>query len=434
MKTTNLFKTLCILCTVFISSCSSEFQEMLTLKSEESTKKALFTRTYNEAIDIAQKAIKLLDDENKTRSTVSRKIKDTQYILKRAETRSTNSSDTLMYVFNFEDNAGFAIVSANPQTEGLIAITETGNYILGESTGNAGFDMYMQLAEEYIASIDFTIPTDSTQIPLTEIKHVTVSDTISCGPYISVRWGQNFPYYSETPIIDGEHCPAGCVATALAQILSYYKYPTTITLDYEAPSYVMNLDWESINMHKLTKYNQCVSLCFNPSLTHSLIAKLFRQIGEELDMEYGIDGSGTSSGKVYTALSKFGYICDNFQTYQSSVVASSLLNRRIVYMSGKEEGTNIGHAWVIDGYKEISSTMTTYVRPAGRVNWEILRVDNSVIEFNHINWGWNGACNGYFSTNVFEPSSANRYDPDVNTNSSYNFTENLKIYPNIQIR
>lgn len=432
MKTNNLFKILCILCTAFISSCSSEFDEALT--SKEESNKIKFFRTYEEALDIAQGAIRLLDDENKTRSTISRKIKDTQYILKRAETRSTYSLDTLMYVFNFEDNAGFAIISANPQTEAIIAITETGNYIPGESTGNTGFDLYMQLAEEYIATTNFLVPVDTTQLPLTEIKHVTVSDTLSCGPHISVRWGQNFPYYSETPIIDGEHCPAGCVATAVAQILSYYKHPTTITINYEAPSYVMNLDWEIINMHKLTKYNQCASLCLNPSETHLLIAKLFRQIGEELDMEYEIDGSGTSSNKVLATLSKFGYICDNFQTYQSSVVRSSLLNRRIVYMSGKEEGANIGHAWVIDGYKEISSTMTTYVRPAGRVDWDILRVDNSIIKFNHINWGWNGTCTGYFSTNVFEPSSANRYDSDVNTNSPYNFTENLKIYPNIQIQ
>ena len=30
------------------------------------------------------------------------------------------------------------------------------------------------------------------------------------------------------------------------------------------------------------------------------------------------------------------------------------------------------HTWIIDGYKEISTTMTTYVRPAGRIDWDIV--------------------------------------------------------------
>ena len=32
--------------------------------------------------------------------------------------------DTLLYVFNFEDEQGFAVVSAIRQTEGLIAVIE----------------------------------------------------------------------------------------------------------------------------------------------------------------------------------------------------------------------------------------------------------------------------------------------------------------------
>lgn len=432
MKTMNYFKIACLVCMAFILSCSSELDEVVTSSKDENKDiKRYSYRTYEEAFKIAEESIALLDEVNETRSTSGRRIKDSHYILNNTATRTVNDIDTLMYIFNFEDNAGFAVVSTNPSTEELIAVTELGNYTSGEPTGNAGFDMYMQLAEEYIASTSL-IPVDTTQIPLTEIKHVAVSDTIKRGPYITVQWGQKSPYNNEAPIVNGVNCPTGCVATTIAQILSYYQHPTSLTIDYETPSYVMDIQWETINMHKSNRYSQC--LCTNPSVTHSLIAKLFRQIGEDVNMNYNLDGSGATDRYAKYALNKYGYTCDNFQQYQSAVVANSLLKRRLVYMSGVDEEENRGHAWIIDGYKEISTTMTTYVRPAGRVDWDILRVDNSVVSFNHINWGWSGICNGYFSPNVFNTAAANSYDPNVSTSASKNYTVDLNIYPNIQIQ
>ena len=59
-----------------------------------------------------------------------------------------------MYVFNFNDEQGFAVVSANRQTEGLIAAVEMGSYDPAIPTGNPGFDTYMQMAKVYVANTE----------------------------------------------------------------------------------------------------------------------------------------------------------------------------------------------------------------------------------------------------------------------------------------
>lgn len=43
------------------------------------------------------------------------------------------------------------------------------------------------------------------------------------------------------------------------------------------------------------------------------------------------------------------------------------------------------------------------------------------INVNHINWGWDGHCNGYFSGNVFNPSIGYNYD---NSNLSHDYNVN----------
>ena len=41
-----------------------------------------------------------------------------------------------------------------------------------------------------------------------------------------IEWNQEAPYNNACPVIDGVHCPTGCVATAFAQVMKYYNYPS----------------------------------------------------------------------------------------------------------------------------------------------------------------------------------------------------------------
>ena len=53
--------------------------------------------------------------------------------------------------------------------------------------------------------------------------------------------------------------------------------------------------------------------------------------------------------------------------------------------------------------------------------------------YNHLNWGWDGYCNGYFFVSSLQPTSPAFIDNGATTKELYNFdfdTE-LYIYPNI---
>lgn len=105
------------------------------------------TRSYNEAFEIAQKSIAMVETSNVTRSSVQRRIDpDNSFVFSsKGMTRLANeASDTLLYVFNFENEEGFALVSASRNTEGLLAITESGSYRPDVPSEIEGLNMYKQ--------------------------------------------------------------------------------------------------------------------------------------------------------------------------------------------------------------------------------------------------------------------------------------------------
>ena len=157
-------------------------------ESEQSTIQSFSKyRTYEEALAIARDAIGMLGENCTTRSGTPRSVNtsDVQYIINNSSTRSAEVPDTLMYVFNYEDNAGFAVVSANRATEGLIAVTEQGNYSVEKAADNEGFELYMTMAEAYVGSkaqLASVGPAEFTQYKIVEHR-----DTINYGPYLQVR-------------------------------------------------------------------------------------------------------------------------------------------------------------------------------------------------------------------------------------------------------
>lgn len=89
-------------------------------------------RSYDEALEIAKGAVSIVENGITTRGSFPSRVIDQKnsMIIRSTLTRSesTDYNDTLLYVFNYANDMGFAVVSANPETEGLIAVTESGTY------------------------------------------------------------------------------------------------------------------------------------------------------------------------------------------------------------------------------------------------------------------------------------------------------------------
>lgn len=158
------------------------------------------------------------------------------------------------------------------------------------------------------------------------------------------------------------NCPTGCVATAFAQIMAFYKFPS-----------------KGIGSHCYTHSNYgqlCVDFgnttynWNNP--TDADYEKLSFHVGVAMEMDYcrDSDGSAPSNHEYDNAIqSFFGYYL-NKGPIESYFIRNEIDHRRPVYATIPGYP---GHAVVLDGY----DTEGLY----------------------HINFGWGGNHNGYFLLN-----------------------------------
>lgn len=340
------------------------------------------TRSYEEALSLARKSIALVD-RGQTRSATARSIRSERgQCVTTPSTRSGVGTDTLMYVFNFEGDDGFSIIAANRAVDPVLAVAEKGNYTYGEPTGVENFDFYMDAMAQSLAIIK--PPKFDTIRTTPKFKTVEVNESYSRDPFIPVQWGQGSPY--------GDYCGngiSGCAATAIAQIMAFYRFPSSITTTYtDAPhaGETIALNWTSMRD--------------NPYGYQ--VPALMREIGQRVRMDYSNpDSSGASPNKVASCIRSFGYTCSEFANYNISTIHDDLDNWQPVYVIGYS--TLGGHAWVADGY-EYSRIGTEFyeeklIDNGLRLYYDYVLTSSTVQTTNlvHYNWGWNGWCDGYFA-------------------------------------
>lgn len=381
-----LFFTLSILCS--FTSCSLRDDIVIPQSPDEVNKIFLPpTRTYDEALAIAENSIKIIEGAD-TRQAVSRKIcKDGSQCVTCLSTRgTTNDIDTLMYVFNFEDNAGFSLVAANRAISPLLGVAEKGNYTYGEKTGADNFDFYMEKLVDNLQGIK--PPPFDTLLTGPKFKNVEINEHSECPPLVSVNWNQNGVF--------GAYCGnriAGCTAVAFAQIMSYYEYPNTFSTTYTGAPHAgetISIDWTSVKSNPYTFQ----------------VSALLREIGERFIMDYSDStSSGASPSDVPKGIRTFGYNCPlTYTSFSSEPIRTLLDNCRPVYVRGNESAKGRGHAWVADGY-EYSRTGTEYYEWRvidelfGKPIYDYVLVNSTVVttDLLHFNWGWGKSYNGYYT-------------------------------------
>lgn len=386
--------------------------------------------SYDEAMTIAENAASLLGDDDATRTSARTIDRSKVGAVLTSGTRSVEQgTDTLIYVFNYADDAGFALVAKDKRAASLLAVTERGSFD-GITTDNAGFQQYIGHLRGYLESAASAPAAFSTGIGdavITEWKDETTWDTTAVGPYLSVAWGQETPFNYFCFVGgsgEGTRTVAGCDAIAIAQLMSYYEYPKSTQLTYSfAPVSTLTLDWDQ---WKESKY-----------LDPYGIAMFVREIGQRNNTVYK-DGSAVSNFKNdISCLQSFGYTTGGTQNYGKGTVISSLNNRQLVMMCGTN-ANNKGHAWVIDGYSIVDEIYKHYQRPRGRFVWTLVDSVYNRRTYLHFNWGHDGGYNGlyfvekYSSGGVGEPYT---YTADVFTpptdNADYDYNNNVKIIPYI---
>lgn len=292
----------------------------------------------------------------------------------------THSQDTLFYIFN-STHSGFVIVAGDYRVEPILAFS-TENSILIDSNNHALIE-WLQMYENAIIDIKSNSSAHK-EIRWSKILNgeTGMEKIKGVAPLVSTKWNQGVGYNYYCPYFQGapadDRCYTGCVATAMAQVMNYYNFPVkgTGSHSYYHPYYV------NISANFDTTYYGWSSMTnsVNPSSKES-IATLMFHCGVAVDMDYGISGSGANTALASSGLvNYFGYH-PSIEYYKKSQFFSNEqwvimltdnldLHRPIIYSGSGSQG---GHAFVMDGYQD-----TNYF---------------------HINWGWGGASDGYYSLN-----------------------------------
>ncbi len=207
-------------------------------------------------------------------------------------------------------------------------------------------------------------------------------------PLLFTKWDQGV-YYNQycpkDPAGPDDRCVTGCVATALAQVINYFRWPLVGEGEYtDIDTTYGHLHVNYAEQHY--SYNQMPTVA---NRENRQLAKLMYHIGVACDMYYGPDGSGMYNHKAAYALKNFfryddstKYLFRDETNLDWDSLLRSYLDQKIpLYYAGWSDTEYVsGHAFVLDGYQD---TMVY-----------------------HINWGWGGAYDGYFNINNLKPAGA----------------------------
>ena len=290
------------------------------------------------------------------------------------------------YVYNVGEE-GFVIVSADDRFRPIVGYSDEGS-----------FDP-ANIAPEFAFYMDRIIEARSSRNAVA-IDHVAEEwqSVAANGKLLSrnggrgvdflcqTRWNQDSPYNLYAPEASGgpgERCYAGCVATAMSQVMKYWNHPLQGTGSHTynsggwwGPHYynlyanfgATTYDWDNMPV-KITNSS--------PEEQIDAIATLMYHCGVSVEMGFASDGSGANSEDVPYAISTyFSYSNqaellrrDNYQLsqWQNMLKESFDLGWPVYYSGYSDSG---GHAFVCDGYD-----------------------DNDLF---HYNWGWGGSNDGWF--------------------------------------
>lgn len=384
-----------------------------------------------EAAEIATEAFNAFT-ENGAKSRAAVSMKSQVLALGRPSSRAEGvDADTLLYVVNFDNKQGYAIVSAAVNDEyPVIGFVEEGEFDALESTQNPSFNYYLNVAQDHVAST-LGGSTISGPTPAFTERYYLVDDRIA--PKVQVEWGQRYP--------EGLFCPnkiSGCVMTAMGQILTVIKEPASIQLTYDErdmDSQVLNWDEICKHKHSLNMYYQ-VSIdshleeCEAGEDTHLAIGRLCREMGKRSNANYK-DGSTTAASM--NAITCLRGMLPNFEISSLTRLNEQYANvfedlrSGLVYMQGSRPDRSSAHAWVADGGKITGTKIVrTYTQEHNIVTGEpLVEVVYRTTTYFHFNWGWNGSSNGYFVAGVFDTDKGSNDDdspvviPKVKSRTDY---------------
>ena len=285
------------------------------------------------------------------------------------------------YVFNADASRGFVVVSGDDCVGDNLVLGYAAEGSYSETDAPDGLQWWLETTAESIARLSSLNARPA---------RVALHDRID--PMLTSKWDQNLPYNAYCPVFSGQLSLTGCMATALAQVMRYHRWPQDPTSG-TLPAYTMangaqipalpvtQFDWDNM----VDNYATTVTT----DAQKSAVAELMRYCGQSMQMNYTPQASDGYFYDIDILVNRFGYDPELYAARATGYTVSGW--DELIYgelQSGRPltytaQSTGGGHAFVIDGYKVESGE-----------------------GYYHVNWGWSGSSDGFYKISLLNANGS----------------------------
>ena len=302
--------------------------------------------------------------------------------LQRGQHKGAPAKNASYYVFNNGHDGGFVIVAGDDCAEEVLGYADNGTFDADNIPSN--MQAFLDGYAEEIAAARARGARAADGGETVEVARKVVA------PLIETHWNQHDPYNQLCYNNSEQQCVTGCVATALAQVMYYYKWPENNTS--AIPGYTSKLgDVFGDLPAKTFKWDKMKPAYINTGEddeeAEQAVAELMWYCGHAVKMNYGPGESGGYESMIPEALKNyFGYPGNPTWVMRNKYTAEGwdeLIYHELKYgrpvLYGANTSGGAGHEFICDGY------------------------DGHGLY--HINWGWGGLSDGYFRLQALRPTS-----------------------------
>ena len=288
--------------------------------------------------------------------------------------------EACFYTFN-KGESGFVIVSADDRFRPIVGYSDEGPF----ATENPSPELMFYLdkiiearTSRNAVSIDRTA--EEWQSVATTGKLLSRNGGRGVDYICTTKWNQDSPYNLYAPEASGGsggRCYAGCVATAMSQVMKRWNHPLQGTGSHSY--YCYGYGTQSANFGATTYQWDLMPDRLGGASQEEIeaVALFMYHCGVSVDMNFSPSGSGANSWDVpYAIRHYFSYTnqCSlksrdeySLTNWQNMLKDQFDIGWPVYYSGFSNDG---GHAFVCDGYD-----------------------DNDLF---HFNWGWGGSSDGWF--------------------------------------
>lgn len=299
-------------------------------------------------------------------------------------TVKTEANMAAAYVFAADGDHGYTILSADDVAYPVLGYSDNGSF----DVNNIPVNMQWWLSE-YARQIEWA----RSQGASVASAPAAPEEWSAITPLVKTTWDQGEPYNNSCPTYRNQgtqHAYTGCVATSMAQVMNYFKYPEHgegyieyyisklgVRVAKQLSSIVF--DWDNmLDNYAAGSYTDAQA---------KAVADLMVACGYSVNMGYGLDASGASGNTIGASLRNYFKYDSNCHSEFRMLYSMSEWTEKIynnlkyvgpVIVNGRDPG-EVGHSFVCDGYDGKG--------------------------YFHFNWGWSGMSDGYYSLDALNPDA-----------------------------